>query len=175
MQVVYRGYVLVRLADRGFNSRGRIEDRCYRWRRHGEDTVAEVRALQERICDRDGVRRSRLAGMEQAVRKTGTYINERPRIAFDLLVEPEDLPAYRVTKKATVPHTALGRIEPGDGFEALIDPEDEDSIAIDWDAPISGADGGPSERLKRLEQLRKQGQISDGEYEEHRRRILGSI
>ncbi len=53
-------------------------------------------------------------------RQTGVYINEQPRIEFDLLVEPEGLPAYRVTKKATVPSTALSDIGIGDGFEAKV-------------------------------------------------------
>lgn len=69
-------------------------------------------------------------------RQTGTYVNEQPRVEFDLLVEPEGLPAYRVKKKATVPLTSLGEIRFGDGFHAKVDPGDEKRILIDWDAPI---------------------------------------
>ena len=69
-------------------------------------------------------------------RETGTYINERPRLEFELLVEPEGREAYGVTKRATVPHTALGSIRIGDGFEALVALDKPDAIEIDWDEPI---------------------------------------
>ena len=110
-------------------------------------------------------------------RETGTYINERPRLEFELLVEPEGRPSYRVAKKATVPHTALGSIAIGDGFEALVDLDKPDGVAIDWDAPIPGEGGGGdvSERIEKLQGLRDGGVISATEYETQRRRILDSI
>lgn len=109
----------------------------------------------------------------EAVRETGTFINERPRLEFDLLVRPEDRPEYRVTKRATVPHTALGSINVGDGFEALIDLEKEKNIEIHWDAPLSGGD--PRERLEQLEEMHRDGLITDAEHEAQRRRVLDSI
>ncbi|MEZ5078062.1 MAG: hypothetical protein R2725_11545 [Solirubrobacterales bacterium] len=112
----------------------------------------------------------------EAKRQTGVYINEQPRIEFDLLVEPEGLPAYRVKKKATVPHTALSDIGIGDGFEAMVDPGDEDRIAIDWNAPIAvGGDADQATRLERLEELRRRGLIDGEEYESQRRRIIESV
>lgn len=112
----------------------------------------------------------------ESKRQTGTYINEQPRIEFDLLVEPEGLPSYRVTKKATVPHTALSDIGLGDGFEARVDPGGGDRIAIDWNAPIAaGGDGDQATRLERLEELRRRGLIDGAEYESQRRRIIESI
>ena len=108
-------------------------------------------------------------------RQTGVYINEQPRIEFDLLVEPDGLPSYRVTKKATVPSTALSDIGIGDGFEAKVRPGDEDRIAIDWDAPLDHADADPAARLERLEDLRRRGLIDGEEYEAQRKRIIGSV
>ncbi len=108
-------------------------------------------------------------------RQTGVYINEQPRIEFDLLVEPEGLPAYRVTKKATVPPTALSDIGIGDGFQAKVAPGDEDRIAIDWDAPLDGGGGDPAARLERLDDLRRRGLIDSDEYEAQRKRIIGSV
>ncbi|MBK8293292.1 MAG: SHOCT domain-containing protein [Solirubrobacterales bacterium] len=109
-------------------------------------------------------------------RETGTFINEKPRIEFDLLVEPENLPSYRVKKKATVPPTALGNIAVGDGFEAEVNPEKESQIAIDWDAPFEGSSGKDSrERLEKLAELRSSDLITQAEYENQRERILGSI
>ncbi|HKJ36146.1 MAG TPA: hypothetical protein VKA36_06230 [Solirubrobacterales bacterium] len=111
-------------------------------------------------------------------RETGTYINERPRLEFDLLVEPEAGEPWRVKKKATVPATAMGSIGIGDGFHALVDPEDHDAIAIDWQRPIAGSGGDGEdvgERLEELERLRDDGLVTDSEYVEQRRRILGSL
>jgi MFS family permease len=107
-------------------------------------------------------------------RQTGVYINEQPRIEFDLLVEPEGLPSYRVKKKATVPHSALSDIGIGDGFAAKVDPADPDRIAIDWNAPIDG-DADPGARLERLEDLRRRDLIDADEYEAQRRRIVESL
>jgi hypothetical protein len=114
-------------------------------------------------------------------RETGTYINERPRLVFDLLVEPEDAEPYQVKKKATVPATAMGSIRIGDGFHALVDLEDHDAIAIDWQRPIPGAGRGGvdgedvRERLDELERLRRDGHVTEDEYAEQRGRILGSL
>lgn len=112
----------------------------------------------------------------EAVRETGMLINDRPRLEFDLVVEPEGMESYRVSKKATVPHIAIGAIGIGDGFHALIDPERPDGIQIDWERPIpAGSGADPAERLAQLQSLRESGAISDDEYAEQRRRILDSI
>lgn len=113
----------------------------------------------------------------RSARETGTYINERPRLEFELTVEPEGLPAYEVTKKATVPHTALGMIRPGDGFHAKVLPEKPESMEIHWDQPILGARGEEStaERLSELEELMRKGLITADEYEAQRRRIIEAI
>lgn len=108
-------------------------------------------------------------------RQTGTYINEQPRIEFDLLVEPEGLPSYRVKKKATVPHTALADIRLGDGFRAKVVPGEEEQIAIDWDSPIEGSEADPAQRLEQLEDLRRRGLVSPEEYRAQRERIIGSV
>jgi hypothetical protein len=112
----------------------------------------------------------------RSARETGTYINNRPRLEFELTVEPDGQPAYEVTKQATVPHTALGSIRAGDGFRALVLPEKPTVMEIDWDSPIPGSGkGDASERVAELEELRRTGKISAEEFERHRQRILGSI
>jgi len=113
----------------------------------------------------------------RSMRETGTYINERPRIEFELTVEPDGLPAYELTKKATVPHTALGSLRVGDGFRAKVDPEKPESIEIDWGSPIRGGDGADdtADRLDRLEVLRREGAITAEEYDRQRQRILDAI
>src|SRR5690348_9194371 len=75
----------------------------------------------------------------KAVKETGTYINERPRLEFVFQVEPEassGVAAYEVAKKATVPFTAMGSVKVGDGFRAKVaGPEHPTSMEIAWDQP----------------------------------------
>jgi len=119
-----------------------------------------------------------------AMRETGTYVNERPRLEFDLRVEPDaatGLAAYEVTKKATVPFTAMSALQVGHGFRALVaGPENPTTMDIHWDQPVTGDD--PSEpatdvsgRLDRLELLYRDGKVTETEYETQRQRILGSL
>lgn len=116
----------------------------------------------------------------EAVKETGTYINERPRLEFELRVEPDaatGVAPYRVTKKATVPFTAMGSLKVGDGFAALVaGPERPTSMDIAWDQPV----GSPSEddvaaRLAALDRLKADGAVSEEEYLSQRERILGSL
>lgn len=117
----------------------------------------------------------------RAARETGTYINERPRLELDLRVEPDtstELAPYEVTKKATVPFTAMGSLRVGDGFRALVaGPEDPTSMEIKWDEPVEGPGSAEdvSARLAQLEELRRTEAITDEEYQEQRDRILGSL
>lgn len=124
----------------------------------------------------------------RAVRETGTYINDRPRLEFELTVEPDtvtEVPSYQVTKKATVPFTAMGSLRVGDGFRAMVaGPENPTAMDILWDQPVSGApttaaaDPGPTDvsaRLAALDRLRRDDLITVEEYEAQRERILGSL
>lgn len=116
----------------------------------------------------------------KAVKETGTYINERPRLEFAFRVEPEatsGVAAYEVTKKATVPFTAMGSVKVGDGFRAMVaGPESPTSMEIAWDEPVGTADATDvSARLATLDRLKADGKVSDEEYQSQRDRILGSL
>ncbi len=124
----------------------------------------------------------------RAVRETGTYINERPRLEFELRVEPDpatEVAPYDVTKKATVPFTAMGSLRVGDGFRAdVAGPDKPTAMDIHWDQPVSatpappapsGAAGDVSTRLEALERLRRGDLITVEEYEAQRERILRSL
>lgn len=115
----------------------------------------------------------------KAVKETGTYINERPRLEFELQVEPEPSSgqaAYEVTKKATVPFTAMGSIKVGDGFKALVvGPEEPTTMEIHWDQPVTDGSGDVTARLAALDQLKTDGEVTDEEYQVQRERILGSL
>lgn len=116
----------------------------------------------------------------EAVKETGTYINERPRLEFVFRVDPDastGVATYEVTKKATVPFTAMGSLKVGDGFQATVaGPEHPTSMEIAWDQPIdtSGSDDVTS-RLAALDALKAAGQVSEDEYRTQRERILGSL
>lgn len=118
----------------------------------------------------------------RSVKETGTYINERPRLEFELTVEPDaasGIAPYDVTKKATVPFTAMGSLKVGDGFQATVaGPDEPTSMEISWDQPVAGAgpsDADVSARLDELDRLRREGKVTDEEYAAQRNRILGSI
>ncbi len=118
----------------------------------------------------------------RSVTETGTFINERPRLELELLVEPapgSGVTPYEVTKRATVPYTALGSLAVGDGFSALVvGPDDPTRMEIHWDRPLA-ADGHPADdvsaRLAELDRLHRDGQVSDEEHHAQRERILGSL
>jgi len=115
-----------------------------------------------------------------AVKETGTYINERPRLEFEFRVEPDaatGVAAYEVTKKATVPFTAMGSLKVGDGFQATVaGPEDPTSMEIAWDQPVATpAESDVATRLAALDQLKAEGAVSEEEYQSQRMRILGSL
>ncbi|WP_229052618.1 SHOCT domain-containing protein [Aeromicrobium sp. Leaf350] len=122
----------------------------------------------------------------RAVRETGTFINERPRLEFELQVEPDassGLDPYDVTKKATVPYTAIGALRVGDGFRARVaGPQDATAMEILWSEPVSAPGSGSAAtsgdvagRLAALDQLRAAGSVDDEEYAEQRRRILDAL
>ena len=121
----------------------------------------------------------------RSVRETGTFVNERPRMEFVFRVEPDastGLTSYDVTKKATVPSTAMAALRVGDGFRALVvGPDDPTSMTIDWDSPVpavSTTGATPLDvaaRLGELDELRRDARITDEEYQAQRQRILGSL
>jgi hypothetical protein len=78
----------------------------------------------------------------RSVKETGTFVNERPRLEFRLSVEPDassGVGSYEVTKKATVPFTAMAYLRVGDGFKALVvGPEKPTAMTIQWESPVAG-------------------------------------
>lgn len=125
----------------------------------------------------------------RSMTETGTYVNNRPRLAFELTVEPDaasGLAPYDVAKKATAPFTAIAGLKVGGGFRALVaGPDDPTSMEIHWDQPVAGAPEAAAEplaattsvteRLDELERLRREARITDEEYRAQRERILGSL
>jgi len=94
-------------------------------------------ALAEEVGAPVAAARVRIEGKRQ----TGSEVNHQPRIEFDFLVEPDGMDPYRLKKKVTVPHTALGEIGIGERFEAKVDPRNRKRILIDWDSPLERVGG----------------------------------
>ncbi|MCZ4500194.1 MAG: hypothetical protein JWQ74_2749 [Marmoricola sp.] len=94
------------------------------------------------VADRVGVPEVPATLWIRSVKETGTFINERPRLEFVFGVEPDagtGIAPYEVTKKASVPFTAMAGITVGDGFKALVvGPEDPTSMEIRWDERVRG-------------------------------------
>ncbi|MET3960851.1 hypothetical protein ABIE44_000785 [Marmoricola sp. OAE513] len=133
-------------------------------------------------ADKIGVPESAATIWIEKVTETGTYINERPRMEFELRVEPDagtGLASYQVTKKATVPFTAMSGLRVGDGFRALVvGAENPTAMEIHWDQPVAGSGapaGDVTARLEALDRLRTDGRVTETEYAEQRARILGTL
>lgn len=94
------------------------------------------------VADQIGVPETPATLWIRSVRETGAFVNERPRLEFVFGVEPDPgtaLAAYEVTKKASVPFTALAYLRVGDGFKArVVGPEDPTAMEIHWDQPVPG-------------------------------------
>lgn len=76
----------------------------------------------------------------RSVEETGMLVNQRPRLEFRLRVEPapgSGWEPWEVTKRATVPFTALTHVRVGAGFRATVaGPERPTSMTINWNRPI---------------------------------------
>lgn len=66
----------------------------------------------------------------QAVRETGTTINENPQIEFDLLVSVDEREPYPVTHRQVVSPLVIGNFQPGASIPVRIDPADPSKVLI---------------------------------------------
>ncbi|MFL5824126.1 MAG: hypothetical protein ACJ764_11870 [Solirubrobacteraceae bacterium] len=79
------------------------------------------------------------------VRDTGMTINDNPRVALTLQVNPTDgSPPFQTSTKVTVSRVAIPRA--GDSFVVRYDPEDHDNFAI-GEAAGGGQAGPPIEDI----------------------------
>jgi hypothetical protein len=125
------------------------------------------------------------------VRDTGVTINDDPRVALKLRIEPRDgAPAFFGEKAITVSRLSIPH--PGDHFPVWYDPADPTKFGIGTEmtaaappevqalfaaarqeAPVSTAD--PFEQIERLHRLHASGAITDAEYEATKVRLLARI
>ncbi len=84
-----------------------------------------------------------------------------------------------------MPLTGLGGLSSGAPLTVWFDPDDHTTFDIDWTivpqgAPaqaddVSAGEPGTVERLRRLDELRAAGMVSEDEYTTQRARILGEL
>ncbi|MBL8685461.1 MAG: hypothetical protein JNK05_40170 [Myxococcales bacterium] len=85
-----------------------------------------------------------------AMQDTGTRINDNPMIQLTLNVEIPGRPVYQVVVQEIVPMLALGMLQPGRPLGARVDPNNPQSVAIDWSgqsAPPKVEQGGVARLL----------------------------
>ncbi len=118
------------------------------------------------------------------VQDTGTTINQNPRVKLTLQVQPEGREEFTITKKATVSRVRIPNV--GDPIrvkywenarEGLsIQPRTQEDLAAAA-GPMAMAsppeeDADPLDRLKKLNDLRQAGALTEAEFEDQKARIL---
>lgn len=64
--------------------------------------------------------------------QTGAMVNFQPTMAIELNVFPDGLPPYPVTVTQVVEQPYLGKAMPGQQVAVKIDPENPQTVWIDW-------------------------------------------
>lgn len=85
-----------------------------------------------------------------SMQSTGTRINHDPLLNLTLNVQIEGRPVYQVTVQEVVPMVALGLLQSGRPLAARVDPNNLQSVAIDWSgrsAPMRAEQGGVARLL----------------------------
>ncbi len=105
---------------------------------------------------------------------TGWTINENPQVGLRLEVRPPGDVPFEAKTKMVVSRLVVGQIRPGAALEVRYDPRDKRRVAV-----VSGTRPAPAlhaaERLAELEELRRQGLVTEEEYEAKRQAILDEV
>ncbi len=67
-----------------------------------------------------------------SMEQTGMYVNEMPRVNFQLRVQPQNGEAFEIDKAATVPFIALGQLGVGKQIPVYLDPKNPEEVELDW-------------------------------------------
>src|SRR5215210_1263208 len=76
---------------------------------------------------------------------TGVTVNGNPRVRLELEVEVPGRSPYRVSRSVTVPRLAVGAVTAGGSLPVRVDPQDPESLAVDWTragAPVVASQSG---------------------------------
>jgi hypothetical protein len=107
--------------------------------------------------------------------QTGMYLNEQPRIRLKLQIEAPGVAPFESEDTYTVPLAAVGALS-GGRLPVFLDRKNPSRFTIDWlGGRDSEPDSSPRDRLAQLNELKDSGLITDGEFQQQRARILGSL
>jgi hypothetical protein len=113
------------------------------------------------------------------VHDTGMTVNENPRVKVRLRVEPPGEEPFEVERKVLVSRVRIPRA--GERVEVVYDPDDPErftfrvgDLADDAAAAAATPADATIEALERLARLREQGVLTDQEFAEQKRRVLGA-
>jgi hypothetical protein len=107
------------------------------------------------------------------VQDTGVTINDDPRVRVRLRVEPEGEAPFELERKLLV--SRLGIPRPGARVEVFYDPGDRDEFTFRIADLTDDAPAGHDrlDRLALLGELRRDGVLTEAEFEAEKARILG--
>jgi hypothetical protein len=130
---------------------------------------------------------SRCPGEVVSVDDTGITINNNPRVRMTVRAEPPGEPPFTIEKTVTVSRVRIPHV--GERCTVFYDPADrEHKNGITFDhvpgtpaAPVPQPavavedDDDPLERIERLGELRDKGLVTEAEFQEQKRRLLGEV
>ena len=120
------------------------------------------------------------------IQDTGTTINNNPRVKLTLNVQPEGGEPFDVTKKVTVSRVNLPRV--GDPLRVKYYANAPEGLAVQKRTPedLAAASAAfaaapaaaapaldPLDQIRKLNDLRQQGALSEAEFEAQKAKILG--
>lgn len=113
-----------------------------------------------------------------SVRETGVFLNQRPRLELQVRITRPDGTVVERTVKRAIGHDLLGRVHPGAVLPIRFALNDYDIWLFDRDAPAHTAEAsnrqpGLVAELERLAELHRSGALSDLEFTEAKKRLLG--
>jgi len=87
---------------------------------------------------RDRISATGLPGTGQilSITQTGTFVNNNPQVALELLVNVPGRAVYQARVKEIVPLIMLNRLQ--GTLPVRVDPSDPERVVIQWDAPAIG-------------------------------------
>lgn len=125
----------------------------------------------------------RCRGVVASVEDTGVTINDNPRVKITVTAQPPGEPTFTIVKTATVSRVKIPRA--GDTCTVLYDPADREGkngITFDLVPPEPPAPASPPpapaeeslfDKLERLGELRTSGVLTEDEFQQQKKKLLG--
>lgn len=102
-----------------------------------KDGMAQMAAANEMMAQQTQAANLAMSGTTMKasilnVTQTGAMVNYQPTMAIELNVFPEGLPPYPVTVTQIVEQPYLGKAMAGQQVSVKVDPENPQTVWIDW-------------------------------------------